>query len=79
MITDALLGIVFGLLDRAVALVPVVDLPDFDISPLLGIFAGVTAILPASALVYCITVALTLSAAQLALAVWRFIRTVGAP
>lgn len=79
MIWDRLIDLAAALVSAVIGWLPTVELPTYDLSPLLPIIQAPAALLPMSALVYCLTVALTLGAAHAVLAVVRFVRTVGAP
>jgi hypothetical protein len=79
MMLQLLIDLGAQLLRGALALLPVVALPVYDLAPALPLLDGLGAILPTDALRWTIAVALVLNAARLGLAVWRFIRTVGAP
>lgn len=79
MISDAIIAAWFGLVAHVVVLVPFIDWPLPPLGLLTDLLLGVRAIVPGWAILFSLAMATVLFPVQWSFAIWRFVRTLGAP
>lgn len=76
MLIESLLGVVFGLIDFLISLIPTIELPDeffSSLDDLASLVSGMSYVLPVDTFLMCLSVIFILQSARLFVSIFNFI------